>query len=331
MFLAASSPSSPRNRRMAETFQDLQNVLKQPTTSHANTVDGGVGRTFVDARSLAVKPDGAPLITYEDRTTGDGPGARGGSSLRGRGLIMRARGRGGRGGRGGQRGGRGGQRGGGKRGGGASSESSTGPEKFEYTEAEVEYMNMKSIKEAGEPVPFEPSDITIESLGIEGPLPAVIAGEVGMTAVVDNTIRVLADRRAGSFDKVADLARNFRKGEFVRFDNDAEKDAVLLRARKASEAEAIRLSERKGEVVDEKDATFETLSEEDRTALLEKLIQGRYSGLGEGQRDAGVLGEIQRVTAMNETYTDRNTTSFVGKVSSMLPARGTARAGASAG
>ncbi len=338
---AASTPSSSRSRRLAETFQDLRSVLNQQPTSDPTTASRSVGRTVVDARSLAVKPDGAPLIKYnsdmgggsEFRGRGDGAGLRGGSRFgpaqRGRGTMMRGRGRGGRGGgRGGARGGRGRSKGG--RGG---SESSNSAEKFEHTDAEKEYLKMKRIEDAGSRVPFEPSEITVDSLRVEGPLPAVAVGEVGMTEVVAETLRVLADRRAGSYEKIADLARKLHKGEFVRFDSDEEKDAVLLRAQRSSEVEAARLSERKGEVVEPKDASFETLSEDDRAALLGKLLQGYYKGPGEGQREGGVLGEIKRATAKNETYVDRNTSSFVSKVSRMLPAqtvRGAARAGAPA-
>ena len=135
-------------------------------------------------------------------------------------------------------------------------------------------MAQRRSKDGQERVSFVPPELTRESLIRDGPVPAVVVGELGMTEVVQDKLRLLAERPPGTFERTADLARRLVRGEFVLFESDAEKDAVIKLAGKMSEIKAIKLSERKGEVVAPEDVSFVNVREEDRTAFENRWLKG---------------------------------------------------------
>ncbi|KAI9880146.1 MAG: hypothetical protein M1830_005175 [Pleopsidium flavum] len=323
---AANNPPSTRgSKRLAETTREIQNLYTGGKSSAATTASRSIPQGAVDARSLAVKPEGAPLISYQTSDVvfrGRG-GLRGGLGLRGRGGF-RGRGRGGRGGRGGgERGDRQKRKGG--RGGG---EGTGGKMEFEYTPDESKYMKEKAEKERGSRVPFQPLEVTQDRLRGDGP--AVVVGEFGMANIVEEKLDWLAERPIGSYRRTDELARRLLSGEFVRFESDAEKDAVVKRAETLAVEEGIRLSERKGEVVQPKEAGFEPITEEDRNLLVERLLKGSHEAPGSPPPEDGVLKELLRVTHRNETYLPRDASSLLGKVRGLLPAQ-TSRASRPAG
>lgn len=178
-------------------------------------------------------------------------------------------------------------------------------------------MEQKRAKEAGERVPFQPPALSAEALYTDGPGPAVVIGERGMTEIVDLQMRILAERPAGGFERNAELAKRLLKGEFVKFASDAEKDAVLKEAERLSADEAARLSERKGEIVEPKFKGFEPA---DPKALLRVFYPPQGSGAtADVRQDESVLARMTRGNMRNETYRIESGDAFRGEVRKRLP------------
>lgn len=178
-------------------------------------------------------------------------------------------------------------------------------------------MEQKRVKEAGDRVPFEPPAMSAAALYADGPGPAVVIGERGMTEVVDRQMRILAERPAGSFERNAELARRYLNGKFVKFVSDAEKDAVLTEAERLGANEAARQSERKGDVVESEFNEFEAA---DPKALLRAfyLDQGKRA-TADARQDESVLARVTRGNLRNETYRIESADAFRGEVEKRLP------------
>ncbi len=241
-------------------------------------------------------------------------GLRGGFGSRGRGGL-RGRGRGGPGA--GGRGGRGSKDGRSRRRGGGGNDKFGQGEKFEYTDLELEYMEQKRAKEAGDRVPFEPPAMSAEALYADGLGPAVVIGERGMTEIVDRQMRILAERPAGSFERNAELARRFLNGGFVKFVSDGEKDAVLDEAERLGASEAATHSELKGEVVESRFTGFDPA---DPKALLRAFYLDQGKGAAaDARQDESVLARMTRGNIRNETYGIESADAFRGEVQKRLP------------
>jgi len=327
---------STRSKRLAQTSQEIQSLVSRlNSSSSAIPSSKPNARGALDARSLAVKPEGAPVITFATNVRGgfrggfrgssDGMrggfgrggiirgGLRGGLGLRARGGL-RGRGRGGpgAGGRGG-RGGRGRGRGSRRRGGDGNANPTGRAGKFQYTDKELEYMEQKRVKEAGERVPFQPPALSAEVLYTDGPGPAVVIGELGMAEIVDRQMRALAERPAGWFERNAELAKRLLKGDFVKFVSEAEKDAVLKEAARLSADRAVKLSERKGEVVE---SDFEGFEPADSKALMSVFYLDQGTG---ATADESVMARTTRGNMRNETYGIDSGDAFRGEVRKRLP------------
>lgn len=337
---STNHPPSPgpstHSKRLAQTSQEIQNLVSRLNASSNSTTTPNPpsARGAVDARSLAVKPDGAPLITFATNVRGGFRGGFRGSSdgtrgSFGRGGIIRGGLRGGLGlrGRGGFRGrGRGGPGAGGRGGRGSRSRRRGGDgganpfgkaEKFKYTNKELEYLEEKRVKEAGDRVAFQPPALSAEALYREGPGPAVVIGERGMVEIVDRQMRALAERPAGSFERNAELARRLLKGDFVKFESEDEKEAVLEEAQRLSEVEAVKLSERKGEVVESKFEGFEPV---DPKALMSVFYLDQGSGaMADAKQGESVQARMARGNTRNETYGFESGEAFRGEVKKRLP------------
>ena len=178
-------------------------------------------------------------------------------------------------------------------------------------------MEEKRVKEAGERAPFQPPALSAESLYADGPGPAVVIGERGMTEIVDRQMRVLAERPAGSFERNAELARRLLRGAFVKFESDAEKDAVLQETERLSALWAAKRSERKGEVVK---PTFKGFEPADPNALMSVFYLDRgLDGAAKGGQDESMLVRVTRGNMRNETYGFGSADAFRGEVTKRLP------------
>lgn len=178
-------------------------------------------------------------------------------------------------------------------------------------------MEEKRVKEAGERVPFQPPELSAEALYSDGPGPAVLVGERGMTEIVERQMRVLAERPTGTFERNAELARRLLKGAFVKFVSDTEKDAVLEEAERLSAADAARISERKGQVVESK---FEGFEPEDPKPLMSVFYLDKGPGATAGaKRDESVQARVTRSMMRNESYGFESADAFRGEVTKRLP------------
>lgn len=174
-------------------------------------------------------------------------------------------------------------------------------------------MEEKRAKEAGERVPFQPPALSAEVLYTDGPGPAVVIGELGMAEIVDLQMRALAERPAGWFERNAELAKRLLKGEFVKFVSDAEKDAVLKEAERLSADRAVKLSERKGEVVE---SDFEGFEPTDSNALMSVFYLDQGTG---ATADESVTARMTRGNMRNETYGIDSGDAFRREIRKRLP------------
>ena len=196
-----------------------------------------------------------------------------------------------------------------------------------YTEAEKEYLRDKEWEALGRDVPYQVRDVSQESLVAEGP--AVLVGEYGMAEMVEERLRLVA--RKSMMEGLAgrkDVIRRVLAGEFVRFENEQEKEEVLAEAEAISKKEAELRSEEKGEIVEPIATDFTVLEEAERKALVAGLLKGEYIIEEEGAE--GLLGHLMRSTSKNETYLPKDGYMLLEKVRTLLPAAQKSRPAATA-
>ena len=189
--------------------------------------------------------------------------------------------------------------------------------KVEYTEAEERYLNDKKQGAAGPGEPYQIQGVSQESLVGEGP--AVVVGEFGMAELVEERLRLLA--RRSMMEGMAgreDVIRRVLAGEFVRFENEREKEEVLAEVTRIGKRGAELRSEEKGEIVEPKATEFVGLEEAERKAVVEGLLKGQYTIEREGAE--GLLGHLMRSTSKNETYLPKDGSVLLEKVRTLLPA-----------
>ncbi|KAA6415287.1 MAG: hypothetical protein FRX48_00002 [Lasallia pustulata] len=338
------SPLSPRRERLQNTTQEIQNLYNRSAArsryapyrppsnlSHRSIkLDASAPpgpAAAIDARALASRPTSAP------RPLGAAPALRGrsrvGNSVRG----GRAGGRGGRSGGSGRsaregRGGRAREEREPRRKRGNDGEAARRDDNaVEYTEAEEKYLIDKEREAIGRDVPYQVRDVSQESLVAKGP--AVLMGEYGMAEMVEERLRLVA--RKSMMEGMAgrkDVIRRVLAGEFVRFENEQEKEEVLAEVERIGKRGAELRSEEKGEIVEPRATDFAVLEEAERKALVAALLKGEYTVEEEGAE--GLLGHLMRSTSKNETYLPKDGKVLLEKVRTLLPAAQKSRPAATA-
>jgi len=173
---------------------------------------------------------------------------------------------------------------------------------------------IKAAEKAGaptilQPKIFEVAEVSAESLAGNGP--AIPSGQWGMSEVISEKL----DRFAGDFlienaTRIQDLARRLRDGHFVRFRDEAEKEAVFDLVRN--------IEAKKGNAEEKDDAVpdFEPIPEEARNAMTSQLLQGSYKFV---EKDAGPLQELLIKVRRNETISPKQEGALVRKIRSLMP------------
>lgn len=201
---------------------------------------------------------------------------------------------------------------------------------MEYTEAEEKYLIDKEREAIGRDVPYQVRDVSQESLVAKGP--AVLMGEYGMAEMVEERLRLVARKSMmEGMEGMAgrkDVIRRVLAGEFVRFENEQEKEEVLAEVERISKRGAELRSEEKGEIVEPRATEFAVLEEAERKALVAGLLKGEYTVEEEGAE--GLLGHLMRSTSKNETYLPKDGKVLLEKVRTLLPAAQKSRPAATA-
>lgn len=195
-----------------------------------------------------------------------------------------------------------------------AADAEKGPSK---SPAEIAYEKQKEL----ERTTAKPAKIDVPTPEtLLGLCPRVALGDFGTSAIVHGSLMAIAESDHSRTDstRIFDLAGQLLEGSYVYFRSAEEKEAVLGMAYRRATKRAQRLSEKKSEVVEAEEPGFEGLSEEDRNAFVNKLLEGKYSAPVDPAQK-GLLRNIIRQTRRNETYFGKDEASLARKLQPMLP------------
>ncbi|MCJ1415551.1 hypothetical protein MMC32_001883 [Xylographa parallela] len=156
----------------------------------------------------------------------------------------------------------------------------------------------------------------VEKVALVGKGPSLAMGEWSMGEIVEEKLeQVTRDSLIDDEIRLLILARRVANGAWVRFRDDEERDSVAGLAKSKAEQNAVLKSERKGEVVEPSDTTFQTLTLEQTEEITKQLLMGSYdnSGLPPTLKDIAV--RVRKSGAISQQQED----SLIKKVRSMLP------------
>ncbi|KAL2216398.1 hypothetical protein M432DRAFT_593110 [Thermoascus aurantiacus ATCC 26904] len=175
--------------------------------------------------------------------------------------------------------------------------------------------------EAKKPKPVRydpPQDYNISML--RETWPSLPVGEMARTSSVLEKLSWMSNRFPNGYEPPHELAKRLFEGKRVLFTSEEEKVQVMEEVKKMAQERADKLSQRKGDLVEPEDASFMSISMEERKALIESLVQGKYPTLE--PLPAGkpsVVGDVLRNLRNNETYrTAGKSSQFLAKLESLL-------------
>lgn len=161
-----------------------------------------------------------------------------------------------------------------------------------------------------------PQDVTNETF--EGEVGNVPVGKAGMGVVVEDGLRLLANRLGHEWEDPKKLARRLLAGDFVKFRNVNERNSVIALAKELS-----RRTDAEGESTK---ITFAPLETEARKTLVERLVQGQSTLSRDAAPASPVLRNIARLTNGNPTYPAETRDVLLKTIRTLLPAERTAGA-----
>ena len=168
-------------------------------------------------------------------------------------------------------------------------------------------------------VPFEPEPVTRDHYLKLGQGGATIAAG-NYEGVIEDRLRLLAEPTQDGFRWAPDIAARMMKGEFVSFDHEEEKAAVMAAADKYAQHRADAYSQQKaGEVVDKPEHAFAPLPQSRSNILFDKLVRGSYTQPDAAPHKQPLLNDIVRNTLRNSTYLENDQSKLLNKIRSLLP------------
>ncbi|MCJ1320268.1 hypothetical protein MMC15_005606 [Xylographa vitiligo] len=165
---------------------------------------------------------------------------------------------------------------------------------------------------SNKPHPFD----AVEKVALVGKGPSLALGEWGMSEIVEAKLEQ-ATRDSLIDDEIRPqvLAQRVVNGAWVRFRDDEERDSVAGLAKSRAEQNAVLKSERKGEVVEPFDTTFQTLEPEQTEEITRQLLMGSYDNGGL----PATLKDIEYRLRKSGPVSQQQKDSLIQKVRSMLP------------
>ncbi|MCJ1284940.1 hypothetical protein MMC26_004277 [Xylographa opegraphella] len=314
---------SQQVQNLAQSASQNSNTTFRPLVLDRNKASGGV----FDARHLASQPGSAENVVRRASPTfrgGQASGFRGGRSAGG---FQRDKGNPEErpSGRGTARRGRGDRRARGngeprRRGRGQGSEGAGETDGVEEDDPDDFYGADEDLmdgyvecEEEWNPSNKPHSFHAVEKVTLVGKGPSLAVGEWGMSEIVEEKLeQVTRDSLIDEEIRPQVLAKRLVNGRWVRFRDDEERDSVAGLAKSRAEQNAVLKSERKGEVVEPFDTTFQTLSPEQTEEVTRQLLMGSYdnSGLPPAMKDIAI--RVRKSGAISQQQED----SLVKKINS---------------
>lgn len=161
------------------------------------------------------------------------------------------------------------------------------------------------------PVPFEHEPVTKEAYLRLGQNGATIAAG-NLEGVLEDRLRLLAEPTQDGFRWPRDIAKRMLKGQFVSFESEEEKAAVLAAAEKVNTT------------VKKEKRVFAPVATSSQGALVDSLIRGKYADPKATPYKQAVLNDVARYASNNGTYLADDQSKLIRKIRSLLPAEGVA-------
>lgn len=178
----------------------------------------------------------------------------------------------------------------------------------------------QALKARPSPVRYDPQKIDFSSLRETWPsLPTDMNAK---SAAVLEKITRLSGRFPNGYVPPYQLGQRLWKGQRVFFANEDEKAGALEEAKRMAQVRADRLSQKKGELVEPSDVTFNPIDAKDTKGLMEMFVQGKYPSLDAEQGQSTVMSNVMRNLQNNSTWqTTGKSAQFLAKLKSLLPAK----------
>ncbi|MCJ1435882.1 hypothetical protein MMC27_005258 [Xylographa pallens] len=156
----------------------------------------------------------------------------------------------------------------------------------------------------------------VEKVALVGKGPSLAMGDWSMGEIVEEKLeQVTRDSLIDDEIRPQVLAQRVVNGAWVRFRDDEERDSVADLAKSRAEQNAVLKSERKGEVVEPFDTTFQTLTPEQTEEITKQLLMGSYDNTGLPATLKDIAIRVRKSGAISQQQED----SLIKKVRSMLP------------
>ncbi|KAL1867578.1 hypothetical protein Plec18167_008578 [Paecilomyces lecythidis] len=175
-------------------------------------------------------------------------------------------------------------------------------------------------KDTPRPVRYDPPKEYDMSL-LRDTWPSLPIGNEARSGSILEKVSWISGRYPNGYEPPYELARKLFEGEHVVFSSDAEKEAVMEEVKKLAQERADKLTQRKGDMVEPEDTTFVPIGAEERKAMLDELVTGKYPSLGARAAENPAVAEALRNLQNNGTYqTTGKTDRFMAKFESILAA-----------
>lgn len=163
----------------------------------------------------------------------------------------------------------------------------------------------------------EPVDLTIEDLRADWPV--VPSGGEALVEGVMGKMRWMARRLNHGYNTPQELAERLHEGEFMGFESQEEKEQILEAFRERTVQKADRLTDRKGEVVEPEDASFQAMAESERKQFAAQFVKGEYPV--KRKHAFPFMTEVDRMLNNNETYNPKQKAQLMDTIEALLPER----------
>jgi hypothetical protein len=148
--------------------------------------------------------------------------------------------------------------------------------------------------------------------------PAIAIDGASLAESAQQKLEYLAKRIPHGYVSPQELAERFHKGQMVHFESEEERKEVLAIAAELAKSRADMLTERKGEPIAPEDMSFVDVSAEEKGRLGAKMVKGEYPALQ--THKFPFVNQIERNLRNNGTYHEMETSKFMEKIQSLLPA-----------
>ncbi|KAJ9318068.1 hypothetical protein DTO271D3_1773 [Paecilomyces variotii] len=177
-------------------------------------------------------------------------------------------------------------------------------------------------KENPQPVRYDPPKEYDMSL-LRDTWPSLPIGNEARSGSILEKVSWISGRYPNGYEPPFELAQKLFEGKRVVFSSQAEKDAVMEEVKKLAQDRADKLTQRKGDMVEPEDTTFVPIGAEERKAMLNELVTGKYPSLDARAGEKPAVADALRNLQNNGTYqTVGKTAQFMAKFESILAASG---------